>query len=250
MATGGFLPPGGLFFGTRGTRTGKESQLVGARPLTVRKRDLSVSNMNKKLSALFTLALAAPAIAGTEVYTARESVAERHVAQPAQWGFFAGASAGYLSNFEEDMFHVHAGVDTPWQIIGWNVALFAEVGWTETDAKSLAETQEFEIIPMTFNLKLERPITERFSVYMGAGVGAAMVDYHLDNFFVPNVDDNETVLAAQAFAGVAFNATSRLEIYGGARWIYVDFDAPPVVGVAAPKFGDDFLVELGLRYNF
>jgi len=212
-----------------------------------------------KLPIFLTLALAAPAIAGTEVYTRNEVAPAPQMSEPAVWNWFAGASAGYLNDFEEDMFHVHVGMDTPWQVAGWNVALFAEVGWTETDASSPAvgigstvgrDTQEFEIIPMTFNVKLERPITDRFSVYMGAGAGVALVDYHLNRAFESEVNANDEVLAAQVFAGVVFNATAHLEVFAGARWIYVDYDTPQVVGISAPEFGDDILGEVGLRYNF
>jgi hypothetical protein len=45
--------------------------------------------------------------------------------------------------------------------------------------------------------------------------------------------------------------TDSFEIYGGARWIYLDDSnvaGVPAAGVAG--FEDDFLGEVGLRFNF
>jgi hypothetical protein len=219
-----------------------------------------------KLPLVFALALSAPAFAGT---TAKEAIVAP--AEPSLWSWFAGASVGQLNDFDESMYHGHVGADTPWSVGGWDIALFGELGQTEGDLSGFApfepieipqltvnavagynNRQSLEIMPLTFNVKLERPIYNNFSAYVGAGVGVAFVDYTAK---VPGLSisesDSDTVLAAQVFAGVVYNATSNVEIYGGARWIYVDYDAPSVPSVpVALSFDEDVLFELGLRYNF
>lgn len=184
-------------------------------------------------------------------------------AEPSLWSWFAGASAGYLLDFEEPMYHLHAGVDTPWTIGGFNVALFGEIGYTEKDDSEsiryfdpnftapvlITETfdLDIEIIPLTFNIKLERPIANNLNFYVGAGVGAAFIDMDVSSSLGGSASEDDTVFAAQIFAGLAYNVSASFEIYGGARWIYLD-DAE--FGGIDVDLGDDFLVEGGLRFNF
>jgi hypothetical protein len=201
------------------------------------------------------LAVAAPAVAGT---SAKEVIAP---AAPSLWSWFAGASIGHLDDFDETMYHGHVGVDTPWKVGGWDVALFAELGQAEANAGGIApidapplnilnalapvRTQELEIMPLTLNVKLERPIAGKLSASIGAGLGVAFVDFSSRDGLFPSVNDE--ALAAQAFAGLVYNLCASAEIFGGARWIYVDYDA---AGFGAPSFDDDILYEAGLRYNF
>jgi opacity protein-like surface antigen len=212
-----------------------------------------------KLSLLaLSLAAAVPAIAGT---SAKEVIAP---AAPSLWSWFAGASIGQLDDFDETMYHGHVGVDTPWSVGGWGVALFAELGQVDAEkpgyqpgniapplnAPTSRSVQEFEIMPLTFNVKLERPITGQLSAYMGAGLGVAFVDYSVSGGFVPPVSDEDEAFAAQAFAGLLYNVAPSVEIFGGARWIYVDYTAPVAAGPEPLSFDDDFLFEVGMRYNF
>ena len=183
-------------------------------------------------------------------------------AEPSLWNWFIGASAGYLVDFEEPMYHVHVGVDTPWNVGGFDVALFAELGYTEKSENFSFLVQDpqmsapvfitqqgkasVDIIPLTFNVKLERPIAQNLNFYVGAGLGVAFVDLKVSS---PSgsVSDDDTVFAAQAFAGLVYNVSPAFEVYGGARWIYLDDG--DLFGSSA-DFGDDVLLELGLRYNF
>ncbi len=179
---------------------------------------------------------------------------------PNPGGWFAGASVGYLDEFDEEMYHVHLGAATPTTFSGWNLAWFIEAGWTESDDRSLADdttiplgydNQELEIIPVTFNLKLERTLGGNFGVYFGAGAGVGFIDYEADFFAGGGVDEEDEVFAAQAFAGVVYNVSEQFEIFAGGRWIYLDYDTPTNLGIAELDFGnDDFLGEIGMRINF
>lgn len=216
-----------------------------------------------KLSILFAIALSAPAFAGISSKHAIVPAPAPVPAEPSLWSWFAGASAGYLLDFEEPMYHLHLGVDTPWTVGGFNVALFAEVGYTEKDESErfsyqdpfstaplvITETLDFdiEIIPLTFNIKLERPLTNNLNFYVGAGVGAAFIDMGISSSLGGSASDDDTVFAAQIFAGLSYNVSASFEICGGARWIYLEDADYDGIGV---DLGDDFLIEAGLRFNF
>ena len=237
-----------------------------------------------KLPLLFTLALAAPLFAGTEVTSSKQVI--QPAEQPALWSWFAGGSIGYLNDFDEEMYHLHAGVDTSWSVAGWNVALFGEVGYTEKEESyfspqsspsqltspdtssfdvdsmgaalqavangTLSATGfELDVIPLTFNVKFERPLTGNLNAYFGAGLGLARVDLDLNVGLLGQYSDNDWVFAAQAFAGLNYNVNANVEIYGGLRWLTFDEAELSDGGESATlDLGDDFLFELGARYNF
>ena len=219
---------------------------------------------------LASLAAIAPltALAGPSAKTAKDVIPAPPPQEPAPlWNWFAGASAGYLLDFEEDMYHGHIGVDLP--VRGaWRHSIFAEVGWTETDESFIYEPDgiatvdsDLDILPVTLNYKLERDFSSGLNVYFGAGAGIAYVDYestiNQPPGFTPGVVNNsgdDTVFAAQIFAGLGYDVTPNFEVYGGARWIYID-DADtgsfaPAPSPGATAFDDDVLIEAGLRYNF
>ena len=194
--------------------------------------------------------LAVPALAGTsQVMT--ESTPPPPT--PEMWSWFVGATGGYLLDFEEDMYTLQIGAKSPWSFSGWSVALFAEGGWTENhDDVSLPralggdEESHLDIVPLTFNVKLEHLISGGLSGYIGGGVGASYVDADIDSRFPGfDVSDDDWVFTGQVFAGLAYHVDEKFEVFGGARWIY--FDDPDFAGVS---LGDDVLIEGGLRYHF
>jgi len=234
------------------------------------------------------LALAVPAFAGT---SAKEVVAPAPAPEPCTFTWFTGASIGYLTELEEPMYNFHLGTDTCWNLGGWDVSLFAEIGYAEKDddwsnkpwvpsgsteqeftqpnlidleggdgdlddlaaalkanaANGWGDTSyDFDIMPITLNVKLERPLTGNLNAYFGGGLGLALADITVDNG-PQDYSDDDWVFTAQVFAGVNYNFNPDFEVYGGARWIYFD-DAD--LGGGTLELGDDFLFELGARFNF
>ena len=227
-----------------------------------------------------------PVFAGT---SAKEVVAPAPAPDPCLFTWFVGGSVGYLTEFEEPMYTVHVGTDTCWNVGGWNVALFLELGYTEKDdswsnvpwnpptsvqiprpgfndlkggsgdlddledalsanaANGWGDTgYDLDIMPITLNVKLERPLSGNLNAYFGGGLGMALVDLSVDTGPISSSDD-DWVFVGQLFAGLNYNFTPNCEMYGGARWIYFD-DAN--LGGADLELEDDFLFEIGARYNF
>jgi opacity protein-like surface antigen len=214
--------------------------------------------MKRRLIVLFcTCSL--PAIAGSTGQPATPAPAA--IPQPDPWSWFIGDSAGYLVETEEFMYCAAVGVDTPWNGGGWQVALYGEVGFTEVEdnfsgiltgsvggPRPFTADIETEIIPITFNVKLERPLSGGFSAYCGAGAGVALVDLTSSSAVkAVNFSDKDTVFAGQLFAGLSYHCDERFEIYGGARWIYLD---EATLKGADLDLDDDVLFELGARIHF
>lgn len=210
----------------------------------------------KKIITLF-VALSLPAFAGS----GKQVVAEP---EPSLAEWFAGGSIGYLLEFDEPMYHLHFGQDTGHQLGGWDFSWFLEIGRTEKNANgdninsvppgnlNLDGFEDFyanfdlEVMPITINSKFEKALTDSLTAYLGVGAGLANIDVSTPGAAVP-LSGDDWVNFAQLFAGVIYDLNSAWELYGGARWMYID--EADINGVTL-ELDDDVLIELGLRRNF
>ncbi len=189
--------------------------------------------------------LAVPTFAGTSQVTPES--AQANYTQQDTWSWFIGGTGGYLFDLEEDMYTLQIGAKSPWSVAGWSVALFGEGGWTEShEIADLSGSADTDIIPITFNVKLERLITGGLSAYVGGGAGVSYVDTEINASFAgDDRSTNDWVFSAQAFAGLAYHVQPNLEVFAGTRWLY--FDDPDFRGVS---LGSDWMVEGGVRFHF
>lgn len=202
---------------------------------------------NKLMLSVVALALPAGAQTSTYHYPAAPTPA------PASslWSWFIGGSGGYMANAEEGYYAGQLGIDTPWNLGGWNVALFTEVGYSQTSdrvfAFGLPVDIDTDLIPITFDVKFEHVLAGNLSAYLGAGVGAAFISADAKSPLFPGkLSNDDTVFAGSLSAGLVYNVNSFFEIYGGARWMYLgDTD----VGGYSGGNNDDWIFELGLRFN-
>jgi opacity protein-like surface antigen len=210
-------------------------------------------------------------------------------AAPSLYNWFVGGSVGYLLEAEEEMYHGHIGMDLGSQLGGWDQAIFLEVGYADlgecsnfgypdpqgssTGGKGPGGDFEdylyyygqgrvcfdLEIIPVTLNYKLERPLTQSLSAYLGIGAGVAFMDAEAKIGGSDDSDD-DTVFYAQFFTGLVYNINPTFELFAGARVIYfddpdfslfgssVDLDDLDDAGVDIDN--TDYLIEAGARINF
>lgn len=235
----------------------------------------------KKL-ILFPLLIAAPAFAGT---SAKQVVTQ--APDPCVTAWFGGASVGYLTQLETPLYTANIGVtNSCWNIAGWNIALYGEVGYAEkddVDSDSSTSTKlindatvvtnvksdaDVTIVPITLNVKFEHQITGNLGAYFGGGLGMAWVDADwssktttssttyvgstpvgptLTTVKHQSQSDSDWVFCAQVFAGLTYHVSPQCEIYGGGRWIHL---ADPTLFGSSQSLNDDWLVELGARYKF
>lgn len=182
--------------------------------------------------------------------------------------WFAGGSVGYLTQLEEPMYNIHVGVtNNCWNLLGAKVSLYGEVGYAEhDDSGSFVGTfinppllpsqaivswdSDVTVVPVTFNVKFDYPLTGNLNAYFGGGLGAAWLDadYSENSVFGAfNASDSKWIFTAQVFAGLDYDVTANFQVYGGARWIY--FDNANLFGQSA-NLDNDWLLELGGRFKF
>jgi len=203
----------------------------------------------------------APVLAGT---SAQQVAAPRADSCIASW--FAGASGGYLTKLEEPMYNIHVGVtNTCWDVAGCKVSLFGEVGYADKDwsnnhpliiqnnPTTAYLNYDLAIVPVTFNFKLEHPITGNLNSYFGAGLGMAWMNFDIHqqiNNQPSSAADGDMVFAAQVFAGLNYHVTQDCELYGGGRWIhYANPSFSTSMGYVTLDLTDDCLLEFGVRYK-
>ncbi|NWK55751.1 outer membrane beta-barrel protein [Verrucomicrobiaceae bacterium N1E253] len=225
------------------------------------------------LSILTGICLASMAQAG-EDYSAKAAPAVAPA--PCLWSWFAGGSGGYVDDWDEDMWTLHLGKEYKCPDKGSSHAIFLEVGYTDkdwsgdyyydlgsgpippdyqtSDVRKFARNARFEysmeVIPITLNYKYERPLWRSLNWYVGGGLGIAIteIDVELGNL---KESDDETAFYGQLFAGLVWNLSDAFEIFGGARWIYMDSGLDDVNGMDIPGvLDDDIFYELGGRFNF
>jgi opacity protein-like surface antigen len=222
------------------------TSMEGVKTLT----ELTTHLLPMKNTLILSFLLAVPALAGTS-----QVMTEPTPPPPQQdiWRWFIGGSGGYLLDYEEDMYTLQIGAKSPWSFGGWSVSLFGEAGWTENHDQSVEvsallgdEDADLDIIPVTFNVKLERLLSGNFGLYLGGGLGGAYVDSEFDSpIGSDNDSENDWVFTGQVFGGVAYHFTEQLDLFVGARWIY--FEDPDFPGVS---LDDDVLIEGGLHFYF
>jgi len=193
--------------------------------------------MKPIIPVLALLALGSSAFAGSEsvAYQPASSGVSTSTAVESTW--FAGGSVGYLIDSEEELYTLHLGT-TFAQSGPLSHSLFVEVGYSEVDESPV----ELEFIPVALNYKLDYQFGGGFSFYAGAGIGAAFQDVE-----VFGASDDSVEFMAQAFAGVGYDISESFQIYGGARYIWID--DTELLGVSVDS-GDDVALEIGARFRF
>lgn len=217
---------------------------------------------NTAMPLIASIALAATAQAG-ETYSAKGG---KEVVPPPPsclWTWFAGGSVGTIQNdWDEEIYTLHVGVERTCPGEKCTNAFYLEVGFTEKDETlgvssvpggppSLFYDLDVEIIPITLNYKYECALSDKFNWYVGAGAGIALVDLDGSGGGT-NLNGDDDVFYAHIFAGVVYNVSQNFEIFGGARYIFMD--DPDLTGVA--MFDDEVELdgeihyEIGGRINF
>ena len=165
-----------------------------------------------------------------------------------------GGSNHYdISDFDFDMYTLHVGRDLGMQFLGCDLAAYLEVGFLTGDASlrfsefdssdnliSATTGIDVDIIPITFNLKAERVLFANIKGYISAGIGYA---FTRTKFL--GETDNDGGFFAQASMGLGYDINENWEIYGGARYLWLD-----QLDIAGSEIDNNVGYEIGLRYNF
>lgn len=194
---------------------------------------------------------------------------------PAGGGFSVLANGGYtpvptrstpsattgdhyaIDDFDFEMYTLHVGRDLGAQVLGCDLAAYLEVGYLDGDATlGLYESSltgpvldgttgvDIDIIPITLNLKAERILIGSIKGYISGGLGYAFTN---TKFF--GNDDNDGGFFAQASMGLAYDVNDNWEIYGGARYLWLDqLDLGDTFNGA--ELDNSVGYEVGLRYSF
>lgn len=208
--------------------------------------------------------LSASAFAGSpETAPAQGAAQESYLA-----GWFAAASFGQiydigssvdnvfnvnqdLGDLDMDMYSLQAGRRFTYQQYGLSTALYLEVAYLDgdLDINNLGGfvilnpiNVDIDIIPVTLNAMVERNLYAGLGCYLSGGMGYGFTDTE-----VLNQSDTDGGFYAQLAAGLNYKFNERFEMFGGARWVYLD---SLEFGDSSLELDDGFAWEAGFRYNF
>ena len=191
------------------------------------------------------------------------------------WTWYGGGSVGYLTgDCTDEMLTAHIGAE--FDCRGkCTQSLFLEIGYTDIektvqhrwndpecpdgwvddykhgDDNLFTLNLTAEIIPITLNYKYECELGGNWRWYVGAGAGIALVELDAtDGYITESWDD--TVFYAHFFLGVSVRITSKFELFGGVRYIYMadaNLSGYSYIDMHITIYGV-VLFELGGRYKF
>ncbi len=222
---------------------------------------------NTAMTLLAGFALVATAQAG-EDYSAKGKEVIPPPPAPCLWTWFAGGSVGqFTGDWDGEIYTLHVGAEYKCPTSKCSHAIFLEVGYTEDDGRLITNDQgigyydrydyEASIMPITLNYKFECALTNSLNWYVGAGAGVALVDVDIDyTSYIrgtavtsSSFSRDDTVFYAHIFAGLTYNINERFEIFGGARYVFMD-DVNLGSGDIESPIDGEIHYELGARFNF
>lgn len=197
------------------------------------------------------------------------------------WTWFAGGSVGYLTEMGRPMYGLHLGAEYKDSGTSATHAIYLQAGYAEDDAAyryypgvpggppvggGITEVSalDMSVIPITINYKFEVSLSGRLNFYSGLGLGVAVVDTSIDwswsqalppplGFGSGRDDHTDVRFYGEVFAGVSYNFSEVFQIYGGARYIFMD-DLNPNLHVTGASYDAGIdgtcLIELGIRRRF
>jgi opacity protein-like surface antigen len=194
------------------------------------------------------------------------------------WQWFAGGSAGYLTDLEEPMYSLHAGAEYKDPGARGSHAIYLQVGFTQdyasynyspppgtTGGITQKASIDLDIIPITLNYKYEAALTDRLNYFLGLGLGIAILDSSYDwsstQALPPpygqrggSEDQTDVRFYGEVFAGLTYDVCAYFELYAGVRYIFMD-DVDRNIDVFHASdytagINNDLLLEVGARFNF
>lgn len=156
-----------------------------------------------------------------------------------------------LGDMNMDMYTLQAGRRFDYQQYGLSTALYLEVDYMtgDLDIDNLGGFAipnpievDIDIIPVTLNAMVERNLYAGLGCYLSGGMGYGFTDTD-----ALGQSESDGGFYAQVAAGLNYKFTEQFELFGGARWVYLDsLD----LGNTTLELDDGFAWEAGLRYNF
>jgi hypothetical protein len=156
-----------------------------------------------------------------------------------------------LGDLDMDLYSLQAGRRFNYEQYGLSTALYLEVAYLDgdVDINNLGGfvilnpiNADIDIIPVTLNAMVERNLYAGLGCYLSGGMGYGFTDTD-----VLSQSDSDGGFYAQVAAGLNYKFNERFEMFGGARWVYLD---SLEFGNTTLELDDGFAWEAGFRYNF
>lgn len=167
-------------------------------------------------------------------------------------GWYAAITGGYTFPDDAESEGFDIPLDEGFSVTGaigtdlGAIRVEGEGSYRENDLDVAGIDGDISAISVMANVLYDHPIADAVDVYVGAGVGAAFVDFEATGGGL-TTDDDDTVLAYQFLAGLALYTSDNFAITGGYRlWTTSDLEFEGA-DVDAPLV---HTAEIGVRFDF
>jgi hypothetical protein len=173
-----------------------------------------------------------------------------------------GLNNARTGTLDMDMYNLEIGRDLCPMGEGFGLSAYLEVSYLDgsvsVDASPYLANYFYsfgvdaQIVPVTANLKVEHQLFGPVNAYLTGGLGYAWTDFKGNNQ-ASSDSSNGGGFYAQVTAGLIWNINPQWEMYGGARWIYLNGLDGAKIGFynnAEIKLQDSWAWEAGIRFNF
>ena len=161
-----------------------------------------------------------------------------------------GADVGYLLDNQDEILSARVGHAFKTGT-GLSHQVELEYAYTSHDESfsllGAPVTATTKLKPLTLNYRAETTTQNKLGFHYGVGVGLAQVSFSRPGSGVGRVADDDSALAAQAFAGVSYQATEAVALRLGAKYLWVD---DVTLAGSRVKAGDDVALSAGLSVKF
>jgi len=157
---------------------------------------------------------------------------------------------GVANDLSRDMDNSVGGMGALGWSYGNNWRTEAEIQYRDNDAKPSGDAAVWNGMLNAYydftNIGLGR-----FAPYLGAGLGAARVDFGKVPAATSTLDDNDWVFAYQGIAGVGYRLTDQLNVFADYRYLAsMDGSYKLTNGTSVDAGYNEHQVMLGIRWNF
>lgn len=148
-----------------------------------------------------------------------------------------GADVGYLTDAKEAYYSARVG-----QQFAVRDTLTPEVDLELGYSHQKDSGVKADFVPLTINYRLESTAADKIGYHFGLGAGVAFTD--VSGF---GLSDNGSSFAAQAFAGVSYQAAPTVKLHAGVKYIWID--DVKLFGTKV-DVGDDLALTAGVSVKF
>jgi opacity protein-like surface antigen len=163
-----------------------------------------------------------------------------------------------IGDLDFDLYSLHIGQKLNQSFLGWDTSVYFELAYLDGSMGVGAYSDDLggfvglgidlKVMPITANIKFERQLWQKLSVYATGGLGFAYTDLSASGLGQSFSGDDIEFFMQMSF-GLSYEVVENVDVYGGVRWLRLS-DMDFGTNIPLELVDDQFAWEFGVRYHF